>query len=138
MSDLICKNSGYRCQTPGMCAPHGGCRETEPVSSVWLAQLRSEFVAAVRDRDQLKAENKRLSELLECSQGDMRQADKIMERDMKDAERYRYIRANTTRGGSYDFCIVRKSWGDPALERILTLQDADDELDAAISKDAGQ
>jgi len=62
VSDLICKNSGYRCHTPGMCAPHGGCRETEPVSSVWLAQLRSEFVAAVRDRDQLKAEAARSTE----------------------------------------------------------------------------
>lgn len=40
----------------------------------------------------LIAENKRLAELLECSQGDMRQAQKIMDLDMKDAERYRYIR----------------------------------------------
>lgn len=60
MTDLICKNTMARCQTPGMCSPHGGCRETEPVSSVWLEQLRSEFRAAVRERDQLKAENERL------------------------------------------------------------------------------
>lgn len=25
MSDLICRASMMRCQTPGMCAPHGGC-----------------------------------------------------------------------------------------------------------------
>lgn len=62
MSDLICRNTMMRCQTPGMCSPHGGCRETEPVSSVWLEQLRSEFRQAVRDRDALKAENKELSE----------------------------------------------------------------------------
>lgn len=26
MSDLICRNTMTRCPTPGMCAPHGGCR----------------------------------------------------------------------------------------------------------------
>ncbi len=62
MTDLICKNSGYRCQTPGMCAPHGGCRETEPVSSVWLAQLRSEFRSVAIERDQLKADVARSTE----------------------------------------------------------------------------
>lgn len=40
----------------------------------------------------LIAENSRLAALLECSQGDMRQADKIMDRDRLDAERYRWIR----------------------------------------------
>lgn len=40
----------------------------------------------------LIAEVDRLAALLECAQGDMRQADKIMARDMKDAERYRWLR----------------------------------------------
>lgn len=71
MTDLICKNTMQRCQTMGMCAPHGGCRETEPVSSVWLERLRSEFRAAVRERDQLKAENEAMR---------------------KDAERYQWLR----------------------------------------------
>lgn len=26
MSDFICRKSMMRCQTPGMCSPHGGCR----------------------------------------------------------------------------------------------------------------
>ncbi len=26
MSDLICRKSMMRCQTPGMCSPHGGCQ----------------------------------------------------------------------------------------------------------------
>lgn len=26
MSDLICRKSMVRCQTPGMCSPHGGCQ----------------------------------------------------------------------------------------------------------------
>lgn len=26
MSDLICRKTMMRCQTPGMCAPYGGCR----------------------------------------------------------------------------------------------------------------
>lgn len=64
MSDVICRNTMMRCNTPGMCSPHGGCRETEPVSSVWLEQLRSEFRAAVRERDALKAECEGLRESL--------------------------------------------------------------------------
>jgi len=35
MSDLICRKSMMRCQTPGMCSPHGGCQD--PVN----AQLRA-------------------------------------------------------------------------------------------------
>ena len=27
MSDMICRKSMMRCQTPGMCSPHGGCRD---------------------------------------------------------------------------------------------------------------
>lgn len=76
---------------------------------------------ALDERGQLRAENKRLSELLECSQGDMRTADKIIaERDRllsmfdcpdhgqcvpyameqvealrKDAERYRFLKSRT-------------------------------------------
>ncbi|MGH8332988.1 MAG: hypothetical protein ACRER3_22605, partial [Pseudomonas fluorescens] len=60
MTDLICRKSMTRCQTPGMCSPHGGCRDTESVSSEWLAQLRSEFVAVGRQRDQLKADLSRV------------------------------------------------------------------------------
>ncbi|PBW56427.1 hypothetical protein CJU07_10615 [Pseudomonas aeruginosa] len=26
MTDLICRKTMMRCQTPGMCAPYGGCR----------------------------------------------------------------------------------------------------------------
>ncbi|MNO84516.1 hypothetical protein D3C76_758580 [compost metagenome] len=73
----------------------------------------------------LIAEVERLAALFECSQGDMRQAQKIMDRDMKDAERYRWIAENADvdcRGhemgreyGSLDECV-----------------------DAAIAKDAGQ
>ncbi len=27
MSDLICRKSMMRCQTPGTCSPHGGCQD---------------------------------------------------------------------------------------------------------------
>ncbi|GEM_PF-6788711 len=64
MTDLICKNTMRRCQTPGMCSPFGGCHEVEPVSSVWLEQLRTEFRATVRERDQLKAESEALRKAL--------------------------------------------------------------------------
>lgn len=41
-------------------------------------------LAMVAEIDRLKAE-------LECARGDMRQADRIMDRDRTDAERYRFI-----------------------------------------------
>lgn len=28
MSDLICRKTMMRCQTPGMCSPHGGCQQS--------------------------------------------------------------------------------------------------------------
>lgn len=33
MSDLICKQTMSRCNTPGMCAPHGGCHIHVPPRS---------------------------------------------------------------------------------------------------------
>lgn len=85
MSDLICKNTMARCQTMGMCAPYGGCRETEPVSSVWLEQLRAEFRQAVRDRDRITAENESLR----------READQLHHecaRFRKNSDRYLWLR----------------------------------------------
>jgi hypothetical protein len=58
----------------------------------WLKD--SEYIAAVSPVDVLAliAENKRLAELLECAQGDCRQAMQIIERLTPDAERYRFFR----------------------------------------------
>lgn len=64
MSNLVCRKSMTPCQTPGMCSPHGGCPATEQVSSAWLAQLRSEYVAFGEQNAALKAENNRLRGLL--------------------------------------------------------------------------
>jgi hypothetical protein len=52
MSDLICRKSMMRCQTPGMCSPHGGCRDE---------------VTTAKDRQisALIAENERLTNRLE-------------------------------------------------------------------------
>lgn len=136
---------------------------SSPVSNMQRASEESaaQIKIIISERDQLKAENKRLAALLECAQGDLKQAMQIIEKQtaerqewqkvlkmtqipregdqskyslaLKDAERYRYLRTEVTRGGPYDFCIVRKNWGNPALERILTLEGADQEIDAAMS-----
>ena len=60
MTGLTCRKSMTPCPTPGMCSPHGGCPATEQVSSAWLAQLRSEYVAFGEQNTALKAENVRL------------------------------------------------------------------------------
>lgn len=52
MSDLICRKTMMRCQTPGMCAPYGGCR-TEvaiPADQVLVPrELLEELLEAAKD-----------------------------------------------------------------------------------------
>lgn len=37
MSDLICRKTMMRCQTPGTCSPHGGCQPLPVTESVFKA-----------------------------------------------------------------------------------------------------
>ena len=37
MSDLICRKTMMRCQTPGMCSPYGGCQLQPVTESVFKA-----------------------------------------------------------------------------------------------------
>lgn len=60
MTDMTCRKTMTPCRTPGMCAPHGGCPSTEQVSSAWLAQLRSEYLAFGEQNKVLSADNSRL------------------------------------------------------------------------------
>lgn len=53
MSDLICRKTLMRCQTPGMCSPHGGCQSQHDRDSSELRRLCAE-------RDQLRTANQRL------------------------------------------------------------------------------
>lgn len=41
MADLICRNTMMRCNTPGMCSPHGGCRPAQDQSDR-IAELERE------------------------------------------------------------------------------------------------
>lgn len=38
MSDLICRKTMTRCQTPGMCAPHGGCSTSAEAARAALVE----------------------------------------------------------------------------------------------------
>lgn len=89
------------------------------------------------ERDQLKAENKRLSALLECSQGDMRQADQIIEGLRKDAERYRWLR-NSSYGQFEDPVVFEQSMSGGHMKYIGPKigKDLDGLIDSAISKKA--
>ncbi|TKD30027.1 hypothetical protein [Azotobacter chroococcum] len=48
MSDLICRKTMMRCQTPGMCSPHGGCSDSIAVNPG--APLPGAILAADHDR----------------------------------------------------------------------------------------
>lgn len=50
----------------------------------------------------------------------------------KDAERYRFIRDDISLG-KVDLCITKKTWGMTASDLVLSMTDADDQIDAAIS-----
>lgn len=61
---LICRKSMTRCQTPGMCSPHGGCQPPETASAFRsllaernsLAFLLKRFVDGEHDQDENQAE----------------------------------------------------------------------------------
>lgn len=64
MTDLICRKSMTRCQTPGMCSPHGGCQPPETASAFRsllaernsLAFLLKRFVDGEHDQEENQAE----------------------------------------------------------------------------------
>lgn len=58
MVDLICRQSMTRCQTPGMCSPHGGC-QPESISDgqhIDLGKFIDHVWAIKTERDQLRAD----------------------------------------------------------------------------------
>lgn len=92
MSDMVCRKSMMRCQTPGMCSPHGGCRdevttakdrqisaliaenerlknrlEVDPRHDYDGISTRDATVKVLDEQvDQLKAENERLAKTADC------------------------------------------------------------------------
>lgn len=57
MTDLICRKSMTRCQSPGMCAPHGGCSDSNAFRALLaerntLAVLLKRFVDGEHDHDE--------------------------------------------------------------------------------------
>lgn len=74
MTDMICRKSMSRCLTPGMCSPHGGCRDDAAANGKELQNLRTDnnqlnyalkqselrYLELRAERDQLKAENEAL------------------------------------------------------------------------------
>lgn len=110
MSDMICRKSMQRCNTPGMCSPHGGC---QPEKSEWQSgydegrRMGTKHMYAEVDRlkaeiESLKREIKLSPELYpntlrvkrdnaEYSALWMEWADKQISM-RKDADRYRWFR----------------------------------------------
>jgi len=83
---------------------------------------------------QLKAENERLERNRDMWKAQVEQQAEELTALRKDAERYRFLRSDLTMGGDVDFCIVRKHWKAPALESILSLTNADEQIDAAMTR----
>lgn len=52
----------------------------------------------------------------------------------KDAERYQWLRGDIS-AGKVDLCVMRKHWHEDSLSEVLTLEEADQQIDAAMSKE---
>lgn len=102
----------------------------------WLKD--SEYIAAANPPAVLAmiAEIKHLTELLECAQGNCRQAMQIIERLTPDAARYRWLREQEAERG---VCIINVGEWTAAATCIATTfhsaEFADEMVDAAMSQE---
>lgn len=150
MSGLICRKSMTRCLTPGMCSPHGGCRDDAAANGTELQNLRADnaqLVYALKQQeqsylvlraelDQLKAENEEdAKDFLVFGVVMMSQNDKIEklkaenEALRKDAERYRWLLQNwftmsSEYMGGVSFQTGRSRWSDLPDEAVSEAIDA--------------
>lgn len=125
MSDMICRKSMVRCQTPGMCSPHGGCQD--PVN----AQLRAvnfDYEIGKRAADEEIARLK--AEIARSTEREIHQLAEI-EGLRKDAERYRWLRHG--HGGFVE--VVE--WIGPHATGMIG-EDLDALVDALMSKEPSQ
>lgn len=87
---------------------------------------------------QLKAENKRLAALLECAEGDLKLAMQIIEKNGKDAERYRWLRDPDNQEdleADSDYLMPPIICGYAEHEDILSMDSLDKAIDDAMSKE---
>lgn len=117
------------------------CQRGYPASSVGaeyanntLAECYGVIGSLIDDNDASSDLLRKLSAELECARGDLKTASGIIERYKKDAERYRFIRDDTSKGKS-DICIIKKDL-EARMDDYLTLEKADFAIDAAIEKDS--
>lgn len=59
-----------------------------------------------------------------------------LDKAIKDAERYRFLRRDIS-NHNVDFCIIKKFWDRSFHDIILETESADAQIDAAMSKEAG-
>lgn len=91
MSDMICRKSMMRCQTPGMCSPHGGCHEPA-FNPDWnrLEAAQDSLREHMQIIAQLKAENAGLKTGYEAYERVNAELKSENEALRKDAERYQW------------------------------------------------
>lgn len=128
----------FKTEVEGFRAQHG--RDSAELRS--LCQARDD---ARKERDSLKAEVKALRSKAkefysQCEKYDAAIRSVVSERGAlkaeiealrKDAERYRFLRHDIS-NPVQDFCIIKKYWDGTFPDRILELDGADTEIDAAI------
>ena len=78
MTELICRKSMMRCQTPGMCSPFGGCQEPAQDPANELALLRAAHCAALSTITELKAQATDLTERLDVQSAQIQALRKII------------------------------------------------------------
>ena len=117
--------------------------DTEQYDAESHASTLAQYYAAANPVAVLSliAENKRLAELLECAQGDCRQAMQIIERLTPDAERYRWLRDDAVDPGTVidkKVGVFNSEDGGYPIWEYRSGADLDSAIDAAMSKGATQ
>lgn len=133
--EVVAERDRLKTEVEGLRAQHG--RDSAELRS--LCQARDD---ARKERDQLKVEVERLNEEYDKAwRHDLNDKNNVqvlaaeVEALRKDAERYRFLRQDIS-NNVQDFCIVKKRWSATFPDRILELDGADAEIDAAMGKGA--
>lgn len=117
MADLICRNTMMRCNTPGMCSPHGGCRPAQD-QSARIAELERENaeLREAHDKEWRRSETNAQNVIAMAAE---------LEACRKDAGYWRYFRDRMAEpGDDVHLVFVEWCWAEASIEDVEAAIDA--------------